>query len=61
MRAMRWKPMHLQPVFARCPAYANGVTESLFARGLCLPSGSGMSERDLERVVGGALSLARTG
>ena len=44
--------MHLQPVFAQCPAYLNGVSESLFARGLCLPSGTGMSEGDRERVVG---------
>ena len=41
--------MHLQPVFAECPAYLNGVSESLFTRGLCLPSGTGMSEEDPER------------
>ncbi|MDE6693669.1 MAG: aminotransferase class I/II-fold pyridoxal phosphate-dependent enzyme, partial [Muribaculaceae bacterium] len=34
-----WKPMHLQPVFAGVPAYTNGVSESLFRQGLCLPSG----------------------
>ncbi|MEK7446491.1 MAG: DegT/DnrJ/EryC1/StrS family aminotransferase, partial [candidate division NC10 bacterium] len=53
-----WKPMHLQPVFAGCPAYVNGVSESLFTRGLCLPSGTGMSEADLERVVACVLSVA---
>jgi len=53
-----WKPMHLQPVFARCPAYVNGVSESLFARGLCLPSGTSMSESDLDRVVDGVLSVS---
>ena len=39
-----WKPMHPQPVFARCPAYLSGVSEALFARGRCLQSGTGMSE-----------------
>ena len=41
--------MHLQPVFAQCPVYMSGLSESLFTRGLCLPSGTGMSEEDLER------------
>jgi dTDP-4-amino-4,6-dideoxygalactose transaminase len=47
-----WKPMHLQPVFADCPAVLSGVSEDLFAHGLCLPSGSAMTEDDLERVSG---------
>lgn len=47
-----WKPMHLQPVFAGYPAYTNGVSESLFATGLCLPSGSDLSKGDLVRIVG---------
>jgi dTDP-4-amino-4,6-dideoxygalactose transaminase len=47
-----WKPMHLQPVFAGCPAYVNGVSEDLFIRGLCLPSGSNLSGSDLERIIG---------
>ena len=46
-----WKPMHLQPVFKNCPNYQNGSSEELFERGLCLPSGSNLSEGDLERVV----------
>lgn len=46
-----WKPMHLQPVFADAPAYTNGVSEGLFDKGLCLPSGSNLSEEDLERVA----------
>lgn len=46
-----WKPMHLQPVFASCKAYTNGVSEDLFNRGLCLPSGSSLTSEDLERVV----------
>lgn len=39
-----WKPMHLQPVFAEYPAYLSGVSETLFDKGLCLPSGSAMSD-----------------
>ncbi len=46
-----WKPMHLQPVFSSCPAYLNGVSERLFSNGLCLPSGSNMSDDDRKRVV----------
>jgi dTDP-4-amino-4,6-dideoxygalactose transaminase len=47
-----WKPMHLQPVFGRHEVVGGAVAEGLFERGLCLPSGSAMSEHDLERVVG---------
>ena len=46
-----WKPMHLQPVFKECKSYVNGVSEDLFNRGLCLPSGTNMSITDLKRVV----------
>lgn len=46
-----WKPMHLQPVFSSCPAYLNGVSEGLFNKGLCIPSGSNMSEEDRHRVL----------
>lgn len=46
-----WKPMHLQPVFTDAPAYTNGVSEGLFEKGLCLPSGSNLSDDDLERVA----------
>jgi dTDP-4-amino-4,6-dideoxygalactose transaminase len=45
-----WKPMHLQPIFADAPFYGNGTSEKLFENGLCLPSGSNLSEEDLERV-----------
>jgi len=51
-----WKPMHLQPVFAGAPYYGKGVSEELFANGLCLPSGSNLSVEDLERVVSGIKS-----
>lgn len=47
-----WKPMHLQPVFAGYPVVGGAVAEDLFNRGLCLPSGSDLSESDLERVAG---------
>ena len=46
-----WKPMHLQPVFNDCKSYLNGVSEDLFDRGLCLPSGTSMTEEDLKRIV----------
>jgi len=46
-----WKPMHLQPVFAEAPFYGAGVAEELFEQGLCLPSGSNLTQGDLERVV----------
>ena len=46
-----WKPMHLQPVFNGCSVALNGVSEQLFACGLCLPSGTNMNEDDLSRVV----------
>jgi len=46
-----WNPMHLQPVFKNCKAYVNGVSGDLFNRGLCLPSGTNISNKDLKRVV----------
>lgn len=46
-----WKPMHTQPVFSGAPAYVNGVSEQLFAQGLCLPSGPWVSDEDVERVA----------
>ncbi len=46
-----WKPMHLQPIFEKYPAYTNGVSEDLFERGLCLPSGSNMTLEEINRVV----------
>lgn len=47
-----WKPMHLQPVFAHCPYYGGKVSESLFERGLCLPSGSNLTDDDRARIEG---------
>ena len=46
-----WKPMHLQPVFAGCDRFGGEVAEDLFNRGLCLPSGSNLTESDLARVA----------
>ncbi|TWF39684.1 dTDP-4-amino-4,6-dideoxygalactose transaminase [Chitinophaga polysaccharea] len=46
-----WKPMHMQPVFEKMPAYVNGVSEKLFDNGLCLPSGSNLTPADLWRVT----------
>ncbi len=43
--------MHMQPVFKNFPAYLNGVSETLFKTGLCLPSGSNLTEEQLTRVV----------
>ena len=47
-----WKPMHKQPVYANNPSYVNGVSESLFAKGLCLPSGPYVSDDDAKYIVG---------
>ncbi|HUZ59641.1 MAG TPA: aminotransferase class I/II-fold pyridoxal phosphate-dependent enzyme [Hanamia sp.] len=46
-----WKPMHLQPVFKNYPYYGNGIAENLFANGLCLPSGSNLTNEELKRVI----------
>jgi len=46
-----WKPMHLQPVFEKYPSYTNNVSEQLFNNGLCLPSGSNLTNEDVERVI----------
>ena len=45
-----WKPLHLQPVFAHVPVYGGEVAESFFRRGLCLPSGTGLTARDRARI-----------
>lgn len=46
-----WKPMHLQPIFENCPSYTKGISENLFNLGLCLPSGSNMSNEELEKTL----------
>lgn len=46
-----WKPLHLQPVFKDCPYYGSNISEELFDKGLCLPSGSNLMKEDLRRAV----------
>ncbi len=46
-----WKPMHLQPIYRDAPMYGGDVSGRLFERGLCLPSGSALTESDQERIV----------
>lgn len=45
-----WKPMHMQPIFADAPFYGDGTSERLFRDGLCLPSGSNLTDADFERI-----------
>ncbi|MGF1938668.1 MAG: DegT/DnrJ/EryC1/StrS family aminotransferase [Nostoc sp. ChiQUE02] len=46
-----WKPLHLQPIFAECECFGGAVAEDLFTYGLCLPSGSNLTNEDLEIVI----------
>lgn len=46
-----WKPMHMQPVFADAPYYGGKVAEELFENGLCLPSGSNLTDAERERIA----------
>jgi dTDP-4-amino-4,6-dideoxygalactose transaminase len=46
-----WKPMHKQPVYKDAPAYVNGVSEELFAKGLCLPSGPCVTDEEVRFIV----------
>jgi dTDP-4-amino-4,6-dideoxygalactose transaminase len=45
-----WKPMHLQPIFEGTPYFGNGLSETLFKHGLCLPSGSNLTEDEAGRI-----------
>ena len=45
-----WKPMHLQPIFEKYPFYGSKVSEKLFEKGLCLPSGSNLTDQDRKRI-----------
>lgn len=54
-----WRPMHIQPVYSDSPFYGGTVAEDLFARGLCLPSGSSLSDADIARVVETILSSVK--
>ena len=46
-----WRPMHMQPIYAASPYYGTDVAEDLFNRGLCLPSGSSLTDEDIKRVI----------
>ena len=46
-----WKPLHLQPVFAGCRVHGGEVAEDFFRRGLCLPSGAGLTRAELARIA----------
>lgn len=52
-----WKPMHLQPIFQDGPAFINGISESLFSVGLCLPSGSNLSDTNRTRILDNFLRI----
>lgn len=46
-----WKPMHLQPIFEKHPYYGNKIAETLFGKGLCLPSGSNLTDEERKRIA----------
>ncbi len=46
-----WNPMHLQPIFKDVPYYGSGVCEDLFSKGVCLPSGSNLTDDDLQQII----------
>lgn len=52
-----WKPMHLQPVFKDTPYYGDNICENLFLKGLCIPSGSNLTDGELNKIVSGILNL----
>ncbi|MEZ5168921.1 MAG: DegT/DnrJ/EryC1/StrS family aminotransferase, partial [Acidimicrobiales bacterium] len=54
-----WKPMHRQPVFAEATMFGGAVADDVFRRGVCLPSGSGMDDADLDRVIEAAVAVLR--
>ena len=54
-----WKPMHLQPVFENAPYYGSNIAEGLFENGLCLPSGSNLTDADRSRIREVVLSLKK--
>ena len=55
-----WKPMHLQPIFAKYPYYGTSVSENLFDKGLCLPSGSNLTDLDKVRISENIMSFFST-
>lgn len=55
-----WKPLHLQPIFADCEQVGGRVAESLFQQGLCLPSGSNLTDEDLQRIIQAIVDVHRS-
>ena len=55
-----WKPMHLQPIFNKYPYYGTSVSENLFDKGLCLPSGSNLTDLDKVRISENIMSFFST-
>jgi dTDP-4-amino-4,6-dideoxygalactose transaminase len=56
-----WKPMHLQPAFSGCRVRGGGISGRIFQDGLCLPSGSSLTDTDLERIVDIVRSVHKPG
>lgn len=54
-----WKPMHMQPLFEGCQVYGGALGRQIFEQGLCLPSGSNMSQAQIERVIETTLGLIK--
>ena len=54
-----WKPMHMQPVYRNNDSYLNGVSESLFKRGICLPSGPCVTDEDVKYIIDKVLELVK--
>jgi UDP-N-acetylbacillosamine transaminase len=46
-----WKPMHAQPLFSTAQGRLNGVSDELFRRGICLPSGSSLCDSDIKQII----------
>jgi dTDP-4-amino-4,6-dideoxygalactose transaminase len=55
-----WKPMHMQPIFKDYLHFTNGTSEQLFEKGLCLPSGSNLSQEDLDRILNNITKTLKT-
>ena len=54
-----WKPLHIQPIFLSCPSYINDVSYNLFINGLCLPSGSNLTDNDLDRIISSIITILK--
>jgi dTDP-4-amino-4,6-dideoxygalactose transaminase len=54
-----WKPMHLQPLYAGCRVRGGSIAEGLYARGLCLPSGTNMADAEVDHVAGLIRAMAK--